>query len=87
VSPACPARTSPAVQVGGEFAISTAEQRRQIDALKALEGCLVGLDPQAVANFEGLNIRWGGPTVMTTEGWSLRLRMRALLPLRLPSAA
>ena len=48
-------------QVGGEFAISTAEQRRQIDALKALEGCLAGMDPKATANFEGLNIRWGGP--------------------------
>ncbi|PRW34089.1 hypothetical protein C2E21_7404 [Chlorella sorokiniana] len=46
-----------AIQVGGEFAISTAEQRRQIDALKALEGCLAGMDPQATANFEGLNIR------------------------------
>lgn len=46
-----------AIQVGGEFAISTAEQRRQIDALKALEGCLAGMDPKATANFEGLNIR------------------------------
>lgn len=47
----------PRAQVGGEFAISTAEQRRQIDALKALEGCLAALGPEAAAQFEGLSLR------------------------------
>ncbi|KAL4436733.1 hypothetical protein ABPG75_003872 [Micractinium tetrahymenae] len=45
------------IQVGGEFAISTAEQRRQIDALKALESCMAALPPEQVAHFEGLSIR------------------------------
>lgn len=49
----CPA------QVGGEFAISTAEQRRQIDALKALESCMTALPPEQAAHFEGLSIRCG----------------------------
>ena len=61
--PPLPPLTSPACllalrQVGGEFAISSAEQRRQIDALKALEGCLAAMAPPAAANFEGLSIRW-----------------------------
>ncbi|BDA42157.1 hypothetical protein COCOBI_03-0420 [Coccomyxa sp. Obi] len=46
-----------AIQVGGEFAVSKAEQKRQIEALRTLNSCLSTLaadDPQL---FEGLNIR------------------------------
>lgn len=34
-------------QVGGEFAVSTAEQRRQLQALKALDTCLAALTAAA----------------------------------------
>lgn len=34
-------------QVGGEFAVSTAEQRRQLQALKTLDTCLAALTAAA----------------------------------------
>jgi hypothetical protein len=46
-------------QVGGEFAISTAEQRRQIEALKVLEECLLALAGDEPTRYEGLAIRCG----------------------------
>lgn len=46
-----------AVQVGGEFAVSTSEQQRQIEALKVLESCLGGLTADDPLMFEGLTIR------------------------------
>jgi hypothetical protein len=46
--------------VGGEFAISTAEQRRQIEALKVLEECLLALAGDEPTRYEGLAIRCGG---------------------------
>ena len=56
LQPTCPLLL-PSSQVGGEFAISSAEQRRQIDALKALELCFAALGPEAAAQFEGLSLR------------------------------
>ena len=50
-----------AVAVGGEFAVGSAEQQRQVDALRTLEACLNTLcadDPQC---FEGLSVRCGLP--------------------------
>lgn len=52
---------SPA-QVGGEFAVSLAEQQRQIEALRTLEGCLAALCADEPDRFEGLSIRWGRVT-------------------------
>ncbi|KAK9817188.1 hypothetical protein WJX72_010816 [[Myrmecia] bisecta] len=49
--------TLAAIQVGGEFAVSTAEQKRQIEALKVLDTCLMALCADLPLMFEGLNIR------------------------------
>ena len=38
------------MQVGGDFAVSTAEQRRQLQALKALDTCLAALTAAAPGN-------------------------------------
>ncbi|PSC70243.1 hypothetical protein C2E20_6326 [Micractinium conductrix] len=59
------------IQVGGEFSISTAEQRRQIDALKALEGCLAELPAEQAAALEGLSIRLYHPASrpLGTQGY------------------
>ncbi|KAK9846014.1 hypothetical protein WJX81_008468 [Elliptochloris bilobata] len=46
-----------AVQVGGEFAVSTAEQRRQLLALKTLDTCLAALTAAAPGRFAGLSVR------------------------------
>lgn len=43
-------------QVGGEFAVSPAEQRRQIEALQTLETCLTALSAEQPDAFEGLSI-------------------------------
>ena len=41
------------LQVGGEFAVSTAEQRRQIQALRTLSSCLSALAADDPMLFEG----------------------------------
>ncbi|KAL4858162.1 hypothetical protein ACK3TF_001655 [Chlorella vulgaris] len=46
-----------AVQVGGEFAVSTEEQQRQIEALKVLEANMEQLTAGDPDMFEGLTIR------------------------------
>ena len=45
------------VQLGGEFAVSLAEQRRQIEALRTLEACLGELCAEDPVRFEGLSVR------------------------------
>lgn len=63
---------TPSVQVGGEFAVSTEEQRRQIDALKALEGCFAQMGPKAAAEYEGLAIRCLMPLLLSFAYLSVR---------------
>ena len=46
-----------AVAVGGEYAVSAAEQQRQVDALRTLGTCLAALAADDPARFEGLSIR------------------------------
>lgn len=57
------------VQVGGEFAVSMAEQRRQIEALKTLEGCLESLCAEDPNRFEGLSIRCAGSGACVALAW------------------
>ncbi|GAB4823551.1 hypothetical protein N2152v2_010597 [Parachlorella kessleri] len=45
------------VQLGGEFAVSLAEQRRQIEALKVLDESLAHLCANDPGRFEGLSVR------------------------------
>ena len=44
-------------QVGGEFAVSAEEQRRQLAALKTLDAALCGASRVACGGFSGLSIR------------------------------
>lgn len=46
-----------ALQVGGEFAVSVAEQQRQLDALKILDA---GLSSAALINPTAFEVRSGG---------------------------
>ncbi|KAK9901712.1 hypothetical protein WJX75_009812 [Coccomyxa subellipsoidea] len=46
-----------AIQVGGEFAVSKAEQKRQIEALRTLNSCLTTLAADQPQLFDGLSIR------------------------------
>eukprot|EP00887_Chlorella_sp_A99_P008131 scaffold12.g8131.t1 len=47
------------IAVGGEFAVSAAEQQRQVDALRTLETCLTTLCADDPQRFAGLSFRRG----------------------------
>ena len=53
----CSGAASSDPQVGGEFAISTAEQQRQIESLQVLDACLTTMTVEAPRMFEGLSMR------------------------------
>ena len=54
-------------QVGGEFAISTAEQQRQIESLQVLDACLTTMTVEAPRMFEGLSMRLYHPLSTSSD--------------------
>ena len=59
-----------ALQVGGEFAISTAEQQRQIESLQVLDACLTTMTVEAPRMFEGLSMRLYHPLSTHQDSFS-----------------
>lgn len=58
-----------AAQVGAEYAVSLAEQERQLETLKVLEGCLLGLSQQGY-DFSGLSFQLYHPHSCPVESTS-----------------
>ena len=62
--------------MGGEFAISTAEQQRQIESLQVLDACLTTMTVEAPRMFEGLSMRLYHPLSTHSDTFSQMDRNR-----------
>ena len=66
----CSVAAPSGLQVGGEFAISTAEQQRQIESLQVLDACLTTMTVEGPRMFEGLSIRLYHPLSTHSDTFS-----------------